>query len=205
MLTLHLKRFVFDYQTMRRRKVNDPLRVGSSLDLKPFLSEEAAADTAGREMVYELYAILIHSGSAMGGHYHAYVKDTVTSAAVQGGDASAGWCDYNDSQVTPIDLMTLERMMGGTATAATEEEGEAAAPPEPEGAAAAAAPGVESWSGGSASNAYMLVYRRRDAQGEPAPSGTDMTELLAPETQADIASEGYGLTPLSTTLGLSHL
>lgn len=73
-LTLHLKRFVFDYQTMRRRKVNDPLRVCSNLDLMPFLSEEALADATDREMVYELYAILIHSGSAMGGHYHAYVR-----------------------------------------------------------------------------------------------------------------------------------
>lgn len=111
---------------------------------------------------------------------------------MEGGDASAGWCDYNDSQVTPIDLMTLERMMGGTATAAAEDEGEdeALAPPEPEGAAAAAVPGVESWSGGSASNAYMLVYRQRNAAGDLA-SGTDMTELLPPKIQADIASEGY--------------
>jgi len=29
------------------------------------------------EWVYELYAVLIHSGSAMGGHYYAYIKDMV--------------------------------------------------------------------------------------------------------------------------------
>ena len=44
-LTLHLKRFVFDYATMRRRKVNDPLRIGSDLDLRPFLAEDAGKKT----------------------------------------------------------------------------------------------------------------------------------------------------------------
>lgn len=44
-LTLHLKRFVFDYATMRRRKVNDPLRIGSDLDLRPFLAEDSGKKT----------------------------------------------------------------------------------------------------------------------------------------------------------------
>ena len=69
--------------------------------------------------LYELYGILIHSGSAMGGHYHAYIKDVIaTPDPAKCDDASAGWSDYNDSQVSPIDLPTLERMMCGTATAA---------------------------------------------------------------------------------------
>ena len=44
-LTLRLKRFVFDYATMRRRKVNDPLRIGSDLDLRPFLAEDSGKKT----------------------------------------------------------------------------------------------------------------------------------------------------------------
>ena len=46
-LTLHLKRFVYDYATMRRRKVNDPIRIGFELDLNPFL--ENAADGGSAE------------------------------------------------------------------------------------------------------------------------------------------------------------
>ena len=30
--------------------------------------------TSDRPYVYELYAVLIHRGSAMGGHYYAYIK-----------------------------------------------------------------------------------------------------------------------------------
>ena len=169
--------------------------------------------------LYELYGILIHSGSAMGGHYHAYIKDVIaTPDPAKCDDASAGWSDYNDSQVSPIDLPTLERMMCGTATAA------ASAPADADGNAnadavgdggpqggesateatssvenAAAVPSSvepERWAGGSASNAYMLVYRLRSPQTDSASAplaegGGGLMDLLPQEVQSDIASEGY--------------
>ncbi|KAF8817763.1 putative Ubiquitin carboxyl-terminal hydrolase 64E, partial [Cardiosporidium cionae] len=42
--------------------------------------------------VYELYAILVHSGSAMGGHYFAYIKNLVNRQ----------WYCFNDSVVSLI-------------------------------------------------------------------------------------------------------
>ena len=44
------------------------------------------------EFVYELYSILIHSGSAMGGHYYAYIKSFEDSI----------WYNFNDSVVSEI-------------------------------------------------------------------------------------------------------
>jgi ubiquitin carboxyl-terminal hydrolase 47 len=44
------------------------------------------------EFVYELSAILIHSGSAGGGHYYTYLK------SFQDGN----WYNFNDSNVTLI-------------------------------------------------------------------------------------------------------
>lgn len=41
---------------------------------------------------YELFSIMIHSGSASGGHYYAYIKDFRT------GD----WLCFNDQSVTPV-------------------------------------------------------------------------------------------------------
>ena len=207
-LTLHLKRFVFDYTTLRRRKVNDPLQIGSNLDLRPFLAAEAEAEATQDAMIYELYGILIHSGSAMGGHYHAYIKDMGPGTHTQGGDASACWFDYNDSQVTPLDLSELERMMCGTATASSPEgveTGESAEAGESaeggdgsnnaqsEKSTESVVEPVQPWAGGSASNAYMLVYRRRslDSSNSARPGG--FTDLLPPEVQSQIASEGYVL------------
>ena len=208
-LTLHLKRFVFDYTTLRRRKVNDPLQIGSNLDLRPFLAAEAESAATQDAMIYELYGILIHSGSAMGGHYHAYIKDIVGSdTRTLGGDASVGWFDYNDSQVTPLDLSELERMMCGTATASSPEgveAGESAKAGESaegrdgsnnaqsEKSTESAVELVQPFAGGSASNAYMLVYRRRSLDSSNSSRSGGFTDLLPPEVQSQIASERYVL------------
>lgn len=42
--------------------------------------------------VYELYSIMIHSGSASGGHYYAYIKDF----------SRGEWYCFNDQSVTPV-------------------------------------------------------------------------------------------------------
>jgi len=42
--------------------------------------------------MYELYAILIHSGNASGGHYYAYIKDFITGQ----------WFCFNDQNVTGV-------------------------------------------------------------------------------------------------------
>jgi len=45
------------------------------------------------DYIYELFSILIHAGSAFGGHYYAYVR------SFQDGE----WYNFNDSHVTKID------------------------------------------------------------------------------------------------------
>ena len=42
--------------------------------------------------MYDLFAVLVHSGSANGGHYFAYIKDY----------RSGKWYEFNDSRVTEI-------------------------------------------------------------------------------------------------------
>ena len=55
------------------------------------------------EWIYELYAVLIHSGAITGGHYFAYIKDL----------DSKRWWSFNDSNVTPIDESTVREAWGG--------------------------------------------------------------------------------------------
>lgn len=47
--------------------------------------------------MYELYAIMIHSGSASGGHYYAYIKDLKTEH----------WFCFNDQSVSMVCLIIL--------------------------------------------------------------------------------------------------
>ena len=54
------------------------------------------------EYVYELYAILVHSGGAYGGHYFAYIKDIQTQQ----------WFKFNDSLVTRVGLEEIKTCFG---------------------------------------------------------------------------------------------
>ncbi|KAJ8666944.1 hypothetical protein QAD02_008606 [Eretmocerus hayati] len=55
--------------------------------------------------VYELFSIMIHSGSASGGHYYAYIKDFRTDK----------WFCFNDQSVYPITHEEIQKSYGGGA------------------------------------------------------------------------------------------
>lgn len=58
------------------------------------------------EFVYELFSIMIHSGSAMGGHYFAYIKSFEDSK----------WRNFNDSSVKEIEEKEVINVFGGEAS-----------------------------------------------------------------------------------------
>jgi ubiquitin C-terminal hydrolase len=209
-LMLQLKRFDFDYETMRRIKLNDRVTFPQILDLNPFLRDTAApagaeapapaasssasaadadgamevdtpvAATNGADdgedkeaegateddqenakpaenqpkinpeahlfdaskervdsllangpAVYELFAILIHRGSANGGHYYAYIKNLTDGK----------WNEFNDSSVSSVDERTLAESFGESSSGG----------------------GRSYWASSSGTNAYMVVYRQVDS------------------------------------------
>ncbi|ETO20273.1 hypothetical protein RFI_16943 [Reticulomyxa filosa] len=62
--------------------------------------------------IYELYAMLIHTGGAMGGHYFAYIKDFDTGK----------WFQFNDSRVVEIPLDVLNDFFKQTPEDKQEQE-----------------------------------------------------------------------------------
>ncbi|XP_026465548.1 ubiquitin carboxyl-terminal hydrolase 47-like isoform X2 [Ctenocephalides felis] len=212
LLTLHLKRFDFDYNTLHRIKLNDKVTFPEVLNLNNFIlsdqpiierpDEEAenesnalkqnlnmsivddtsttdsgldydkdsmlhgvtngsdnqdydegigmsmstnsggtnqlpqnSCDQPEGPYVYELFSIMIHSGSASGGHYYAYIKDF----------KSGHWYCFNDQNVTMITQEDIQRSYGGG--------------PSRLGGPAA---GYYSAAYSSSTNAYMLMYRQID-------------------------------------------
>lgn len=197
MLCMHLKRFVYDLQVMRRVKLQQSFRFPEVLDMGPALvpeeeeeeedkEEEGDGDEAAKKKetdreqarakakqekrvegtgpevpsasltthgslnsgeeghrsgVYRLYAVLIHVGSAGGGHYYMYVcpgaaagtrlpqgswKDVAVDEEDGGGTArvweaetdekkrAGEWFECNDAHVKPLrgpDLQALLRAM----------------------------------------------------------------------------------------------
>ena len=200
LLTLALKRFTFDMETLRRVKVNDVLEVPLELDVPAIIASQTIPTTAGggggggdgggggeqyplsatkAEALdaplppHELVAIFIHSGTATGGHYRAFLRVAdhdlsaggVNHKRSEGGghDTTAGplsrarasptghWYSFNDAQVLRVG------------------DGDGAWGPisdmllEASGLNVAEAPSRTPRAAGNTS-AYMLVYRRREVE-----------------------------------------
>lgn len=224
-LTLHLKRFDFDYQTLHRIKLNDKVTFPQTLNLNSFINatdvetfganhsqtngfissassehdntesltkcDDSSTTDSGAAMeedncsgiattassshndndlqdddegidvsanadnrlpssnesgpyIYELFAIMIHSGSASGGHYYAYIKDFDNSE----------WYCFNDQTVSPITQEDIQKSFGG-------------------GSFKAYYSSIYS----SSTNAYMLMYR----QIEPKQNATAIKATEFPE------------------------
>ncbi|XP_067211967.1 ubiquitin carboxyl-terminal hydrolase 47 isoform X3 [Linepithema humile] len=215
LLTLHLKRFDFDYKTFHRIKLNDKVTFPDILNLNSFISSTTSQESPGGEediglgikcddssttdsgtldddcvpcdnslsnsnhsanhdqdddegidmsngpstssctmhnheneknrgtymlekgpYMYELFSIMIHSGSASGGHYYAYIKDFRTQE----------WLCFNDQSVTQITHDDIQKTYGG-------------------GPSRAYYSGAYS----SSTNAYMLMYRQIDRARNTLP------------------------------------
>ena len=67
-LVITLGRFDFDYESMQRVKLKSMYTFDLEINMGKYLENPD-------EMNYELYGVLIHSGSAHSGHYIAYVRD----------------------------------------------------------------------------------------------------------------------------------
>lgn len=77
-----LKRFEFDFNTMLKVKVNDYFEFPREIDMSKWCAE-------GTEPLnYNLIGVLVHVGSAEGGHYYSFIQ--------QGKD----WFEFNDQRVT---------------------------------------------------------------------------------------------------------
>jgi ubiquitin carboxyl-terminal hydrolase 40 len=67
-LVFTFRRFEFDYERMDRVKINDFFRFDLEHSFNHYLDCKE-----GQE--FELYGVLIHRGSAHGGHYICYLRD----------------------------------------------------------------------------------------------------------------------------------
>uniref|UniRef100_A0A1I7VC83 Ubiquitin carboxyl-terminal hydrolase 47 n=1 Tax=Loa loa TaxID=7209 RepID=A0A1I7VC83_LOALO len=174
LLSIQLKRFDFDCNTLHRIKLNDKMTFPALLNLNEFvydatkseppkkmnwasavsvprkkdestISKPNLSDYVSRAeqndghldeqeidmllkrdgpFLYELFSVMVHQGSASGGHYFAYIKNM---------DQDKWFC-FNDSSVTSASIEDIHRTFGGSSGG---------------------------WSSGN-TNAYMLMYRQID-------------------------------------------
>ena len=101
MLIFVLKRFEFNYDTMRKVKINDYYEFPLELDMTKYISEKKSDTNLNK---YSLKSVVVHMGNCEGGHYYAYIKTK-----------NGQWYEFNDTQVTPFDINFLkEEAYGGS-------------------------------------------------------------------------------------------
>ena len=115
--------------------------------------------------VYELYAIMIHQGGALGGHYYAYIKDL----------EDGKWYNFNDSIVREISLIDIVDCFGPEPLVTT-------GPNKRSNMAARRLAGARSTS------AYMLMYRIVDKTEDR--SNLNIHEDEIPESVKDDVALG---------------
>lgn len=73
-LVLSLNRFLFDFEKMERVKINDNFAFGLEFNSLAFQEIPNENDIDNE---YELCSVILHRGSAYGGHYHGYIRDVL--------------------------------------------------------------------------------------------------------------------------------
>ncbi|KAH3767228.1 ubiquitin carboxyl-terminal hydrolase 12 [Pelomyxa schiedti] len=84
-LHVHLKRFEYDPLSDSMVKVNDRFEFPLTIDLGPYLATPPKEDN-----VYQLHAVLVHTGGIGGGHYYSFIRPRKANQ----------WFKMNDDQVT---------------------------------------------------------------------------------------------------------
>ena len=122
-LILHLKRFEFDLDSMRKYKVNDYCEFPMELDLFPYTKEGIEAKERERKVEdekdegkdatpvqpasyyhYTLSGVLVHTGTCNSGHYYSFVKDRTTDG---------GWWSCNDTNVEVLNVDSIKESCYG--------------------------------------------------------------------------------------------
>lgn len=125
MLILHLKRFVFSFDTYQNEKINSKFEFPKILDLKKYSVKGSMEESNDEEIkklmevdddefIYRLVGINIQEGSADSGHYYSFINtkrgdledDPFTEEEKWNRVSANPWREYNDSRVG---LFNLER------------------------------------------------------------------------------------------------
>ena len=94
-----LKRFEFNYDKMKKEKINDYYEFPLELDMNKYKSEI----NKNENNIYILKSIVVHMGNCENGHYYAFIKNK-----------NGKWYEFNDTQVKPFDINLLnEETFGG--------------------------------------------------------------------------------------------
>ncbi|KAI8809063.1 hypothetical protein BJ742DRAFT_771514 [Cladochytrium replicatum] len=118
-LIVHLKRFDFDMEAMRRVKINDYFEFPTHINMEPFTQEYLRSREHNQNdtimsptpgALYELSGILVHAGTADSGHYYSFIRERVPR---DGNNGERRWFHFNDSTVEQFEPRNIPELAFG--------------------------------------------------------------------------------------------
>ena len=110
-LVLQLKRFEYDLQTLNRVKINDRYEFPQEINISNLMYHQSSEQTDEQLSKYDyvLKGVVLHSGTAQGGHYNSLVK------------INNDWVLFDDQDVSilPPDKFEFETFGGRTTSTVT--------------------------------------------------------------------------------------
>lgn len=141
LLSLHLKRFQYDWQSDQTSKTHVQFQFDNVLDLRQICTDMRKEDEDSA--IYYLQSIVVHSGEFGGGHYYAYVRPDIRSEE---------WYRFNDQHVDLVSFKDVTSDAFGGKTSGPKKPGILRR--------LFGGGGGYGW-GGRTASAYVLQYVRR--------------------------------------------
>lgn len=177
-LAFNTMRYSFNMVTMMKEKVNTHFSFPFRLDMTPYM-EQTLIPNKGKEtenlegsLEYELIGVTVHTGTADGGHYYAFIRDRTS--------VKDKWYSFNDAEVKTFDPSQIaSECFGGEMSSRTYDQ---------------VTDKFLDLSIEKTNSAYMLFYERvKRVNSDPGPSSETATETSGSEeagTAVGVAQSG---------------
>ena len=189
-LAFNTMRYTFNVNTMIKEKVNTHFSFPFRLDMSPYMEENLLpsdkedvkkSEESQKEVEenpsyeYELIGVTVHTGTADGGHYYAFIRDRTSN--------KDKWFSFNDAEVKPFDPNQIAaECFGGEMNSRTYDQ---------------ITDKFMELSIEKTNSAYMLFYERVSQRAEEEPSSS---KALVPVPKAESVAEA---SAAATTFDLS--
>ncbi|CAG8519826.1 15599_t:CDS:10 [Acaulospora morrowiae] len=119
-LIMHLKRFDFDMELLKRVKINEYFEFPTRINMEPYTLDYLIRKESGQiddskiddksQFEYELVGVLVHTGTADSGHYYSFIRER---KPLYEDINECRWYQFNDSTVEIFDHKDIPKQCFG--------------------------------------------------------------------------------------------
>ncbi|CAG8438368.1 11338_t:CDS:10 [Funneliformis caledonium] len=122
-LIMHLKRFDFDMELLKRVKINEYFEFPTNINMEPYTLDYLIRKESGQlddmkfdvinkgQFEYELVGVLVHTGTADSGHYYSFIRER--KPLYNDTSYERRWYQFNDSNVEIFDPKEIPKQCFG--------------------------------------------------------------------------------------------